>query len=135
MLKEVSDAIIDLLRSDSTLQSKVKAWFRGYPRTFERYPYIMVNWIGGDIVYTGGFFEYHGDYEIIVVDMKPDPEEVELSVMELSEKIYTILSRDPRLNGTVDESRPVKWDAEGLPAREGFLKGARIVLRIRKFIH
>lgn len=134
MLREIADAILSLLQSDPKLQSRVKAWFRGMPKTFENYPYIAVVWIGGEITYTGGIPEYLNDYEVIVVDLKPDPEDAEASVMELSEEIYTVLSGDPKLNDTVDDSKPVKWDSEGLPAREGYMKGARIVLRTRRFL-
>ncbi|MBS7642774.1 MAG: hypothetical protein QW374_04940 [Candidatus Bathyarchaeia archaeon] len=135
MLKEISDTIISLLRSDPMLQSRVKAWFRGYPRVFEKYPYIAVIWIGGDITYTGGIFEYRNDYEVLIVDLKPNPEEVEDSVMELSERVYDILSSRQDLNGIVDDSKLIRWDSECMKIGEGFIKGVRMVLRIRMILH
>jgi len=128
MLREVEDSILDLLRSDTELNQKIAAWYRGFPRTFEKYPYVVVNWVGGDVEYTGKIYVYRSRYEVIVVDLRSDPGDAEVSVMDLTWRIYNVLKANPTLNGSAKDSKPVRWDAEGITTERGSLKGGRIIL-------
>ena len=134
MLREVEDAILNLLKSDSDLSVRVAAWYRGFPRGFEKYPYIIVNWVGGILEYRSGVCVYRNHYEVIAVDLRANPEDAEASVMEITERIYNILKSNPNLNGLVADSKPIRWDAEGIPTERGSLKGGRIIIETTSFI-
>ncbi|RLI24827.1 hypothetical protein DRO57_05665 [Candidatus Bathyarchaeota archaeon] len=134
MLDEISEAILAILREDPTLSTSIKAWFKGVPSRFERYPYLAVIWSGGDLTFNGKVSVYENDFEVIIVDLKPKAEDAEESVMKLSEAAYEALAKNHKLNGTVDGSRVVRWDSEGLPTEKGSLRGARLILRAVKLL-
>jgi hypothetical protein len=129
MLKEIADKIIEILKADEKLNGKIQMWIRGVPTRFEKYPYLAVVWAGGEVRFQAGIYNYMNNYDIIVVDLKPSPEDAENSVMDLSENVFATLKNNPSLDGAVSDSYITRWDSEGIPTERGSLKGARITLQ------
>lgn len=129
MLKEIAEKIIETLKMNETLNEKIQMWARGVPARFEKHPYLTVVWNGGNVRFQAGAYIYENQYDIIIVDLKPNPEDSENTVMNLSEDAFTTLKNNPNLGGLVSDSQITRWDSEGITTERGSLRGARITLQ------
>ncbi len=115
MYREIVEKIVELLKSDPELvePSKIRRYYFGYPVKVTVFPFISVRWIGGLVtVKTTKKRSYEINIEILVVNQSAVEDLAEKSVMDFAEKIDEVLSKNPTLDGLVDDSRLVNIETE-----------------------
>lgn len=129
MIKEIALKIIELLKSDTSLNFD---WYFEPPVRVRSFPYGFVDFRGGTEIQRGGEKTlYNFTFYIVIIDRKrSDIDDVEKILFDRTEKAMDILKTNRTLNGLVENSRVTAVEGDYAIMERENLIGSRITLLI-----